>query len=303
MSQPTTTASVPVRPLSRSETARAAPIRETVAGSSGYSPALPRIPSVPKRERMFCGVYVTGEEKAPECVAGAGRLASGRRYRPAGPVLPPARRTKRSVSSTSWTRRRSGLRPRAPDGDGAGGERLGEPLGGGRPESGAEERLARRPDDDGHALGREEREAGEEGEVLVGRLAEPEAGVEEEPVGTDPGDEARGGGRGRGRPPRRRRRRGRTATLRTSSTGRPSCGSGRSPRPFRTTSSRSPSGGSSPVTRLTTSAPASRARRATSTRRVSTEIGIDGLAARIPSTTGRTRASSSSTVTSPAPSP
>lgn len=73
--------------------------------------------------------------------------------------------------------------------------------------------------------------------------------------------------------------------------------------PVRATRSRSPSGGSSPVTRLTTSAPASRTRRATSTRRVSTEIGIAALAARIPSTTGRTRESSSSAVTSPAPSP
>ena len=72
VSQPTTTVSVPVRPLSRSETARAAPIRETVAGSSGYSPALPRIPSVPKRERMFCGVYGTGGKEPGRAPTGEG---------------------------------------------------------------------------------------------------------------------------------------------------------------------------------------------------------------------------------------
>ena len=173
----------------------------------------------------------------------------------------------------------------------------------GLPETGPRKALREAPRTIGTPSGARSERPARRAKFCSGVLPKPSPGIEEDPVGPDPGDEARGGGPARGLPPRRRRRRRRTARRRTSSPGRPSCGSGRSRRPLAATRSRSPPGGSSPVTRLTTSAPAARARRATSVLRVSTETGIDALEARIPSTTGTTRASSSSTGTSPAPPP
>ena len=74
----------------------------------------------------------------------------------------------------------NGPRPRRLGADGGGRERLREAVRNGRARDGPEKRLARRADDERNAGRREAVERAEEREVLRGRFAESEAGVEED---------------------------------------------------------------------------------------------------------------------------
>ena len=230
MSQPMTTVSGPLRPPSRSEDGEGGADRaRRWPGRAGTRPALPRIPSVPKRERMIRGVYVIGGIDVFGLPGGSRQRASGdrrsdgqriRRAPRASALQHPqephrllhvvdAEEERVAARGASRPRRRRRRATR-------GGARRGafRKASRGRPS-------ARRRRRSGRLRGRGASRPREEGEVLLRRLAEAETRVEEDPVGTDPGDEARGDARGRGRPRRRRRRRGRTATRRTSSPGRP----------------------------------------------------------------------------------
>ena len=100
-----------------------------------------------------------------------------------------------------------GARARRLRAEGHGRERLGEPVRNGRSRDRPEERLARRADDERDAGRREAVQRAEEGEVLLRRLAESEAGVEEDIFCSDSGGERAGTRLAQvGRPPRRRRR-------------------------------------------------------------------------------------------------
>ncbi len=176
-------------------------------------------------------------------------------------------------------------------------ERARQPLGGGRvfrdAREAPDEALAGRARGDRKAERAECREVAEQDEVVLGRLAEPEARVERERVR---GDAGRLGPRGPRRPETRRSRRrgGRTG-------GRPASFSGRCPfMCIRIAPARLPaivsniSASKRPAdTSLTRSAPASSAARATAALRVSIDNGAS-VFARISAMTGTTRAISSS---------
>ena len=170
VSQPTTTE---IRGRA-SEVASAAPTFETVSASSGGTPASPRMPSVPKRARIRLRCYVTRREASP----------------------PPAASTARNriVSSTSWTRTRTGRAVAAAAASATAARDSGRRSFDGRARDRPEERLARRADDERDAGRREAIQRAEEREVLLGRLAESETGVEKDLLfGNSGGDRAGAG--------------------------------------------------------------------------------------------------------------
>ncbi len=117
-------------------------------------------------------------------------------YVSAGPApLAPSAARNRIVSSTSWTRTRTGRAPRGGRRERDRGEGLGQPVVRGRARDRPEERLARRADDERDAGRREAIERAEEREVLLGRLAESETGVEKDFLLGNSGGDRAGAGR------------------------------------------------------------------------------------------------------------
>ena len=157
----------------------------------------------------------------------------------------------------------------------------------------AERALARRADEHRTPERDELVEPAQQLEVVLDRLAEADPGIEADALlrGSPQRPRTRAAPRETPSPPRRRRR---SEDRPASSAARRACASGKRRHP---TSATTPARSGSPrsaVTSLTSSAPSSRARRATSAFEVSIETGTSPAS---PSSTGTTRRSSSSTET------